>query len=56
MPRAVGDAINRRGDTIYAFNKLCIAGKFDHISTGGEASLKLLENGALPCLDVLDRV
>jgi phosphoglycerate kinase len=61
--RAVGEAIADSGaetvagggDTIYAINKLGIADKLNHISTGGGASLKLLENGTLPCLEVLDR-
>jgi phosphoglycerate kinase len=43
------------GDTVYAINKLGIANRIDHISTGGGASLKLLEKGTLPCLEVLDR-
>jgi phosphoglycerate kinase len=62
--RAVGEAIADSGaetvagggDTVYAINKLGIADKLDHISTGGGASLKLLEKGTLPCLEVLDRV
>jgi phosphoglycerate kinase len=61
--RAVGEAIADSGaetvagggDTVYAINKLGIADKLDHISTGGGASLKLLESGTLPCLEVLDR-
>jgi phosphoglycerate kinase len=53
---ADGETIAGGGDTVYAINKLGIAEKLDHISTGGGASLKLLENGTLPCLEVLDRV
>lgn len=62
--RAIGEAIVDSGaetvagggDTVYAINKLGIADKLDHISTGGGASLKLLEKGTLPCLEVLDRI
>lgn len=52
---ADGETIAGGGDTVYAINKLGIADKLDHISTGGGASLKLLEKGALPCLEVLDK-
>ncbi|UCE27409.1 MAG: phosphoglycerate kinase [Candidatus Coatesbacteria bacterium] len=52
---AEGETIAGGGDTVYAINKLGIAEKLDHISTGGGASLKLLEKGTLPCLEVLDR-
>lgn len=52
---ADGETIAGGGDTVYAINKLGIADELDHISTGGGASLKLLEKGTLPCLEVLDR-
>lgn len=41
------------GDTTLAIEKLNLKEKFTHVSTGGGASLKLLEGSALPCVENL---
>lgn len=41
------------GDSVSAVNNLKLGGKINYISTGGGATLKYLENGTLPCLDVI---
>lgn len=42
------------GDSAAAINKLNLKNSFDHISTGGGASLELIEKGNLPAIEVLD--
>lgn len=41
------------GDSVSAVEKVGLTEKFDHISTGGGAALKLLEGNGLPALDVI---
>ncbi|MBQ8430794.1 MAG: phosphoglycerate kinase, partial [Clostridia bacterium] len=42
------------GDTIAAVQELGFIDKVTHLSTGGGASLKLLEGSSLPCVDVIE--
>ena len=41
------------GDSIAAINALKLENKFTHLSTGGGASLKYIEKGSLPAIEVL---
>jgi len=43
------------GDSVSALNKIHLADKIFHISTGGGASLRLLEGGKLPAVEVLEK-
>ena len=42
------------GDTVAAIRELGFAHKVTHLSTGGGASLKLLEGESLPCIDIIE--
>lgn len=51
-----GKSIVGGGDSIAAIHRLGKAKKITHISTGGGASLKMLEGEILPGVDVIDNV
>lgn len=59
--RAVAEAVAQTeaytvvggGDSVAAVEEMGVADSVDHISTGGGASLELIEKGTLPGLDVL---
>lgn len=42
------------GDSVGAINTLGFAKKIDHLSTGGGASMKLMEGKVLPAIEVID--
>ena len=42
------------GDSVGAINTLGFADKIDHLSTGGGASMKLMEGKILPAIEVID--
>ena len=42
------------GDSVGAINTLGFAKKINHLSTGGGASMKLMEGKVLPAIEVID--
>ena len=57
VAKAIGNAkgysIVGGGDTVAAVNHFRLGDKMNYISTGGGATLKFLEEGTLPCIEVI---
>jgi phosphoglycerate kinase len=53
MAECKGFTVVGGGDSVAALEKAKLEGKIGHVSTGGGASLELIEKGSLPGIDVL---
>lgn len=54
VAKSKGVSLIGGGDTVAAIQELGLTKKVTHISTGGGASLKMLEGGDLPCVDIIE--
>ena len=54
IARSKATSIIGGGDSIAAIQSLGVAKKVSHISTGGGASLTLLQGKTLPCIELIE--